>query len=179
MPNDRINAVIVGDAVVAERSETVRDELDLIVNKRFFGLLSGSNATFSPVEAFYLFDEGILSVYSKSSAMSRADLLKRFVRMDKRFVERYSVFRDLRDRGYFLRPALKYGADFAVYDKGDKPGTSHSKWLLFIVRESDSGYWRDWVAKNRVAHSVRKRILLAIVDDSSDVTYYESEWTRP
>ena len=37
----------------------------------------------------------------------------------------------------------------------------------------------EFAAKNRVAHSTRKRLLLAIVDAEGQVTHYEVAWKRP
>ena len=31
----------------------------------------------------------------------------------------------------------------------------------------------------RVSHGVNKKLLLAIVDEDFDITYYNVEWTRP
>jgi len=39
--------------------------------------------------------------------------------------------------------------------------------------------WYEYAAKNRVAHSTRKRLLLAVVDDEGDVSYWESSWVKP
>jgi len=38
------------------------------------------------------------------------------------------VYKDLRDKGFIIKPGLKYGADFSVYEKGSRPGDEHSKW---------------------------------------------------
>jgi tRNA-intron endonuclease len=74
---------------------------------------------------------------------------------------------------------LKFGADFAVYDRGVKPGQDHAVWLVYPVHESERFNWRDFSAKNRVAHSTKKRLMIAVVDDERDVTYFEIKWTRP
>ncbi|MBU1252016.1 MAG: tRNA-intron lyase, partial [Nanoarchaeota archaeon] len=37
----------------------------------------------------------------------------------------------------------------------------------------------DFSAKNRVAHSTKKNLLLAIVDEEGDVSYYEVRWVKP
>ncbi|HLC22649.1 MAG TPA: hypothetical protein VJJ79_02655 [Candidatus Nanoarchaeia archaeon] len=47
------------------------------------------------------------------------------------------------------------------------------------MAETDSCSWYEFAAKNRVAHSTRKKLLIAIVDDENDVTYYSISWTRP
>jgi len=50
---------------------------------------------------------------------------------------------------------------------------------MYPVAESGIMTWYEFSAKNRVAHSTRKRLLIAIVDEEGDVTYYEIKWTRP
>ena len=85
----------------------------------------------------------------------------------------------MRNRGYIVKTALKFGADFRIYDRGIKPGEDHAKWIMYPVKETDSLTWYEFSAKNRVAHSTRKRLLIAVVDEENDVTYYEIAWTRP
>jgi tRNA-intron endonuclease len=73
---------------------------------------------------------------------------------------------------------LKFGADFRVYDKGAKLGQKHAKWLVFVEREANKLTWHEFSAKNRVAHSTKKKLLLAIVDEEGDVSYYEVSWIK-
>ena len=91
----------------------------------------------------------------------------------------YTVFADLRRRGYTVKTALKYGADFRVYNRGDNPGKQHARWLLYVSRERGSCSWRTFAAQNRVAHSAKKSMLFAVVDDEDDITYWEARWLRP
>ena len=85
----------------------------------------------------------------------------------------------MRNRGYIIKTALKFGADFRVYDRGVKPGEDHAKWIVYPVHEASVFTWHEFSAKNRVAHSTKKRLLLGVVDDENDVTYYEVRWMRP
>jgi tRNA-intron endonuclease len=91
----------------------------------------------------------------------------------------YCAYKNLRSRGYIVKTALKFGAEFRVYDKGIKPGEDHAKWIVFPVHESETLTWYDFSAKNRVSHSTRKNLLIAVVDDEDDVTYYEVKWVKP
>ena len=75
--------------------------------------------------------------------------------------------------------ALKFGAEFRVYNKGVKPGEDHARWVVFPVHEGSTLTWYEFAAKNRVAHSTRKRLMIGIVDEEGDVTYYEIAWKRP
>jgi len=85
----------------------------------------------------------------------------------------------LRKKGYVGKTALKFGADFRVYKKGVRPGQDHSLWIVHCVKESSSFDWQEFAAKNRVAHSARKSLLISIVDDEDSVTYYQVNWMKP
>ena len=85
----------------------------------------------------------------------------------------------MREKGYVVKTALKFGADFRVYDKGKKPGKAHAKWIVFAEHESKKLTWHEFSAKNRVAHSTKKHLLLAILDEEGDISYYEVRWMRP
>ena len=85
----------------------------------------------------------------------------------------------MRNRGFIVQPALKFGAEFRVYARGVKPGQDHAKWILYPVSENSSLTWHDFSAKNRVAHSTKKNLLIGIVDEEQDVTYYEIRWIKP
>jgi len=100
-------------------------------------------------------------------------------KIDKKIEIKYIVFKDLRQKGYIPKTALKFGADFRVYDKGAKPGISHAKWIVFVDYESRKISWHEFSAKNRVAHSTKKNLLLAIVDEEGDIIYYEIKWLKP
>jgi tRNA-intron endonuclease len=119
-----------------------------------------------------------MDVFSRNKKISKKELLKKFQRFDKKIQIKYPVFKNLRQRGYILKTALKFGADFRVYNKGSKPGKKHAKWVVFVDHESKKLTWHEFSAKNRVAHSTKKNLLLAIVDEESGITYYEVSWLK-
>jgi len=104
--------------------------------------------------------------------------MKKLQRIDKRLEIKYPVFKDLRKRGYVVKTALKFGGDFRVYEKSLK-SKKHAKWIVFVDYESKRITWHEFSAKNRVAHSTNKKLLLAIVDEEGDITYYEVRWLKP
>ncbi len=130
-------------------------------------------------EALYLIEKEKMEVYDGKKRLNFDAFNKKAKKFEPNFLIRHAVFRDLRNRGYIVKTALKFGADFRVYDRGVKPGDDHAKWVVFTVPEGDTLTWYEFAAKNRVAHSTRKRLLLAIVDDESEVTFYEVNWVRP
>lgn len=146
--------------------------------KSSFGEISGGKVQYTLSEALYLFEKEKIAIIQKNEALKFNEILSKFKKIDSRIQLKYPVFRDLRDKGYIVKTALKFGADFRVYEKGSKPGAKHSKWIVFVEHESKKFSWQDFSAKNRVAHSTKKNLLLAILDEESDVSYYECSWVR-
>lgn len=171
-----VNAMFFNHNIVTEESDKARE----LFNQSRFGSLKDGKIELSPVEAYYLLDKKKISlVDTKNKPITLEKLRKNFLKLEKNFFVRYSVFKDIRDRGYIIKTALKFGADFRVYDRGIKPGEDHAKWIVYPVSESEHLTWYEFAAKNRVAHSTKKRLLIGIVDAEGDVTYYEIKWTRP
>lgn len=144
-----------------------------------FGEPKEGKIYYSVVEALYLLEKGRVHVYKAKKNLSINSFTHEAQLIENNFHTRFVVFRDMRNRGYILKTALKFGADFRVYERGVKPGEDHAKWILYPVFESAGLTWHEFAAKNRVAHSTKKNLLIAIVDDENDVTYYEIAWKRP
>ena len=177
VPKEVVKATFSAERAITENSDAARD---LYNQSRFGSILDNQKVQLSLLEALYLIDHGkLIVVDGRGKEISDDSFLRRAKRLEPNFWIRYCVFKNLRNRGYIIKTALKFGADFRVYDRGVKPGEDHAKWVVFPVHEASMLTWYDFSAKNRVAHSTRKRLLLAIVDEESDVTYYETRWIRP
>lgn len=176
VPKDIIVAELSEGNVVAGANDISRELYD---KGRYGEPLAKKKFQYSLLEALYLLERGKIEVKSGRKVLDFDAFLKKAKRFEKDFWVRYSVFRDIRNRGYIIKTALKFGADFRVYDRGIKPGEDHAKWVVFPVHEASSLTWYEFSAKNRVAHSTKKRLLLGVVDDEGDVTYYEVKWVRP
>jgi len=150
-----------------------------LYRKSSFGEPIGEKIQYSLSEALFLVEKNKAEVFLGKKKVSPEELLKKLQKIDKRISIKYRVFKDLRERGYLVKTALKFGADFRVYEKGAKPGKKHAKWIVFTDHESKKLTWHEFSAKNRVAHSTKKKLLLAIVDDEGDVSYWEVNWIRP
>ncbi len=151
-----------------------------LYNQSRFGALDGASVLLSFLETYYLLEKGKIILYdSRKKKIVLKDFLKKAQRKEKDFWIRYCVYRDLRNRGYIVKTALKFGADFRVYDRGVKPGEDHAKWIVYPCHETAVLTWYEFSAKNRVAHSTKKRLLLGIVDEEGDVSYWETRWLRP
>lgn len=172
-----IKALFSKDNIFTENSPAARELYNL---NRFGDLKEDGRVQLSLLEMIYLFTKGkILVVNGREKELTRDQIWKQARKIDANLFIRFCVFKDLRDRGYIVKTALKFGADFRVYDRGVKPGEDHAKWVVFPVHENNTMTWYEFSAKNRVAHSTKKRLLLAIVDDEGDCVFYETRWLKP
>jgi tRNA-intron endonuclease len=146
-----------------------------LFNRSAFGVLNNQGGVeLSSEEALYLVENKKVDV-----GISFDNLRRKFNRSNKNFDERYSVFRDLRNRGYIIKSGLKFGCDFRVYDKGSRPGKAHAKWLVFSTKENAKSSWKEMSGMARVANSTKKNVLVGIVDSENGVSYFEVSWRRP
>jgi tRNA-intron endonuclease len=173
----KVKALFANERVLTENSNEARD---LYQQSRYGVVLEDGQVQLSLHEALYLLEKGKLELYDqRKKIIGFADFMKKAKKVEPNFWVRYAVFKDMRTRGYIIKTALKFGADFRVYDRGVKPGEDHARWVVYPVHEGSTLTWYEFAAKNRVAHSTKKRLMLAVVDDESDVTYWEVKWVRP
>ncbi|MCK4552829.1 tRNA-intron lyase [Candidatus Pacearchaeota archaeon] len=170
----KIQAHIIGEIISSNSSEA-----HALYKKSCFGEPVAGKIQYSLSETLFLVEKNKIEVFSRNKKISEKELMNKFKRIDKKIQIKYPVFKDLREKGYIVKTALKFGADFRIYDKGQRPGKKHAKWIVFADHESKRLTWHEFSAKNRVAHSTKKNLLLAIVDEEGDITYYEVKWLRP
>ena len=170
----KVKAVFDGENVYSNKEEA----MTLHAQSRFGEFKSGK-VIYSMFESLYLLEKEKMEVSFKKKKLKFEQLLEIGRETDKTIRTKYIVFRDMRNRGFIVKTALKFGADFRVYDRGVKPGEDHARWILYPVFETSSLTWHDFSAKNRVAHSTKKNLLIGVVDEETDVTYYEIKWTKP
>ncbi|MBS3135387.1 tRNA-intron lyase [Candidatus Woesearchaeota archaeon] len=174
---EKIKALFLKERTILEDSNEARLLYD---QSRFGTILEDSKLQISLIETMYLLEKGKIQLFdSKQKEIPTEKFMKKAEALEPNFYVRYSIFKDLRNRGYIVKTAMKFGADFRVYDRGVKPGEDHAKWVVFPVHETSSLTWHEFSAKNRVAHSTRKRLLIGCVDEEGDVTYWEIRWLRP
>ncbi len=131
----------------------------------------------SLLEALYLCELGVLEPYIGGKPSSCGELRNYAESIIHNFRDLYIVYRDLRSRGYIVRSGLKFGSDFAIYERG--PGLEHAPYLVTVMRLSDSIDPIQLVGAGRVSHSVRKRLILALVDpQSQQVRYIMFKWVK-
>ncbi len=145
--------------------------------KSMFGKIESDTLQLSLIEAAYLLEKNRLNIYENDEKLDInyfMDLLKR-----KELYNKYIVYRDLKNRGYVIKTGFKYGSEFRLYDRGRSPGNGHSDYLVKVIFENYNINALDFASYVRISHGVNKKLLLAIVDEDFDITYYNVEWTKP
>ncbi len=149
-----------------------REEAIALASKSYIGEVKSGKVIYSIFEVLYLLDKNKAKLIQSSGVLN----FNEFLRKNKKLQAIYEVFKDLKDKGHIIKEGMKFGADFRVYEKGDKPGKNHAKYLLHIIPNSKNLVTKDFCAKARVAHSTNKILLMAIVDSEGDISYYEINW---
>ncbi|MDR0900336.1 MAG: tRNA-intron lyase [Methanobrevibacter sp.] len=145
--------------------------------KSSFGNLEEDVLELSLIEAFYLMEKGRLKIFKDNNRLQE-DFIRDIIK-EKEIYGKYIVYKDLKDRGYIVKTGFKYGSEFRVYSRGNSPGKDHSKYLVKVIYETHDISALEFSSYVRVSHGVNKSLLLAVVDDEEDITYYNIEWIRP
>lgn len=172
---EKIQAHLMGE-IISSNSQ----DAHTLYEKSKFGETKSGKIFYTLSETLFLIEKEKMNLLdANSKEIPKEKILNKLKKIDKRITLKFPVFKDLREKGYIVKTALKFGADFRVYDKGKKPGNEHAKWIVFCEHESKTLNWHEFSAKNRVAHSTKKNLLLAIVDEENDISYYEVSWVKP
>jgi tRNA-intron endonuclease len=154
-------------------------EASTIHNKGFYGVpQTGGVLKLDLIEAIYLVESKRLDVASVDGAKTTGDLLKLAHRGSEEFGVQYLVYRELRQRGY----VVKLGApplDFRVFPRGGSPNKTPSKWWVAAISERSTFELGSLLEHLDRTAEVHKKLLLAVVDEESDVTYYEVRRASP
>lgn len=177
-------ATLVGDRAIVWNSD---DGMRLYEDGYFgqpVGIRKPKSAVFdkplelSLLECTYLTKESRIKVIdSMDRALSLDQLLSLGMSFSEDFKDRFLVYTQLREKGYIVRPGLKFGTDFAVYEKG--PGLDHAPFLVHVIPQKDGVVPLDIVRAGRLATSVRKRFIIATVKENGEIAHYSFVWHRP
>lgn len=141
----KIEGKILSDRVIVENVD--------LFNKYFYGNLIGNFVVLSIFESFYLHEIGCLEV-------DRGEL-QRVAEKIPDFYEKYTVYEDLKCRGFVVKTGFKFGCDFRIYRKVEAvEDLPHSEFLVLIAKKVMEP--QELARAIRVANAVRKKLLVAL-----------------
>ena len=130
------------------------------------------------IEGCYLAEKGRLKILQMGGkGVALGEIKKMCKKQYVDFDAKYLVFWDLRDKGYVVSPGIKFGCDFAVYEKG--PGIDHAPYLVQVLRATDEMTATGIVLAGRLATTVKKQFIIAIPRMTErKVEYVGFDWWR-
>ncbi len=148
-------------------------EANKIYNRGYFGKpQSGGGLELDLTEALLLLEGCKLKVADSGCELSFDALLGIADSAFLDFEIKYLAYRDLRSRGYVVRMA-EDGFDFDVYARGDAPHTGGPAHKALAFSERSPLKISD-IANHALRLKEGQSLVLAIVDEESDITYYEN-----
>jgi tRNA-intron endonuclease len=150
--------VVFGADAVPELYETLH-----------YGRLKGDRLELALVEAAYLLDREKIAVEADGKSLDFRAFFIRASQAQEYFEVKYIVYRDLRERGYYVQPGV---TDFRVFPRGGKPNMAVSRHFVHVISERKPLPMAEITGNLQAALNVRKEMVLAIVDEESDITYY-------
>jgi tRNA-intron endonuclease len=175
------------DTELVNKQVLVWDEGDIeeIYSEKYYGKKNEDRLELSLVEAAHLAKRDIIQIKDEDEEVDEKEIFSKFSNLDKDFKNKYTVYDDLRDRGYIIKSGFKFGTHFRVYPRGANPYTeeegkrAHTKWVVQAVDETQKQGFEELSRTVRLAHNIRAKMLYAVVDSESGVTYYETTRETP
>lgn len=154
------------------------NEANRIHNKGYYGIpQSGGALELQLIEAAYLKEQGKLEVFKNKKLQTSKDLIKYATRIYPPFEIFYIVYRDLRSRGFVVKPNIPGG--FNVYDRGVNPKRTPFRFKILPLSERAPFIMDEVMEILDACLSLRKSLIAALVDEEGDLTYYSIESVKP
>ncbi len=128
------------------------------------------------IEGCYLQEISKIQIYKNNKKISLNEIIKICKKEYHNFDKKFQVYKDFREKGYVINPGIKFGCDFAVYQRG--PGIDHAPYVVQVYNKSDVITSTGVVLAGRLSTSVRKQFILAIPKGKSHVDYLALDWWR-
>lgn len=157
--------VLAGKEAVAELYKT-----------GYFGRPRDDGLELSLVEAAYLQSRGKIDIELEGKLLDFREFFEQASLRQQNFELKYIVYKDLKERGYYVQPSA---ADFRVYPRGSHPGKSAAKIFVHVLSERQLLSVKLLQESVASAENVHKQFILAVVDEESDLTFYEAKSASP
>ncbi|MCI4362291.1 MAG: tRNA-intron lyase [Thermoplasmata archaeon] len=150
-----------------------------IYGRGYFGTPDAGGLSLDRYETVYLTEMSRLElVDGRERAVLWPALFRRAVRSERGFGVRYIVYRDLRQRGYVVRRSPP-PTSFAVLPRGGVLNKTPAKHWVTAYSERQPFDLAELTGLAERAHGAKKSLLVAVVDEESDLTYYRTRRSAP
>ena len=148
-----------------------KSEATVLHSIEFFGKPIGDYLQLSLLETAHLMDRGLVKVHSAETGRSISS--KKFKEEARKvqpdFDLRLEIYNDLKGYGVLVKTGFKYGTHFRTYSHD--PDASHAEFLVHCHSRDYIGSWSDISRGIRLAHGVKKNLLLASFSNKTDAEH--------
>ena len=128
------------------------------------------------IEGYYLMLKSKIKIFKNKKKITENEMLKICQEHHHNFNKKFQVYEDFREKGYIVNPGIKFGCDFAVYQKG--PGIDHAPFMIQVYDRNENISSTDVVLAGRLAASVKKQFILAIPHGTKKIDYIALDWWK-
>lgn len=128
------------------------------------------------IEGLYLLEKKTITIYKSKHKISVKEMVEICSKEHHDFEKKYLVYKNFREKGYIVNPGIKFGCDFAVYEKG--PGIDHAPYLVQVYNRRDPISSTGIVLAGRLATTVRKQFILAVPKRKDTVEFLALDWWK-
>ncbi|RLE63066.1 MAG: tRNA-intron lyase [Thermoprotei archaeon] len=160
-------ALLNGVIIVREK-----EDVSSLQNKGEYGtLLNDGSLRLFPEEALYLVEKGRIKIYKENKEVSKIELISLFSKRDPLFWIKYTLYYDLRKRGFIVKEGFSsVTIEYRVRKVGEN--SSFMKYLVIGLREGLKVTFAE--LENIVTRALRSRKIpiMAIIDKEGNISYY-------
>ena len=128
------------------------------------------------IEGYYLMLKSKITIFRNKKKITENEMLKICQEYNHNFNKKFQVYEDFIEKGYIVNPGIKFGCDFAVYQKG--PGIDHAPFMIQVYDRDEIISSTDVVLAGRLAASVKKQFVLAIPHGTKKIDYIALDWWK-
>jgi tRNA-intron endonuclease len=152
------------------RLRLLKDDVDSRLLKDY-GEVKKKYIYLDPLETLYLVLNDKVQVASKGRILTFDELMESLRGIDPDIFSRFIVYRDLRSRGYVVKPGYGEAIDFLLYDRGDYPDKP-AKYRVIGVDEGHPITTLKLIDILRFTIMGKKELKIAVIERRGDVVYY-------
>lgn len=136
-----------------------------------YGIWCKQGLKLSLIEALYLVEKGEIYIKDENNKiLALKDIVKLFSMKDKKFWLKYSIYNDLKKRGFNVKPGFsEEDIEFLMGEGGEK------KFFNYIVIGVEEGVRIGFNSLTQMVNDAlnsQKKLILAIIDKEGNISYY-------
>ena len=149
------------------------NDSDSLYNDGYGSRNGNQQLTLEPSESLYLVEKERIAVVDEDTqrTLSFQEILARFSEHDLLTWTWYVIYRDLRSRGFVVKPRKDSPEHFIVYERGTY-GKKPPSYLLHVVPEGVPETMKGLSDALSESEEAGLKLKLAVVDRRSEVVYY-------